>query len=168
MRVIGIDPGLDGAIAFYDGIELRVLEVPALKARGRGREVNFSRLWVDFFTIVKHPAWKLDSYHTFFEHNSVRPHEGVSSAFKNGYTTGALRMLVANRPVTLVTPGKWKKAMGLGPAKDASVARASELFPGYAGLFVGPRGGPKDGPAEAALIAYYGFNQLKGTEPDDF
>jgi hypothetical protein len=38
-----------------------------------------------------------------------------------------------------------------------AVEKASELFPDHAYMFYGPRGGLIDGNAEAALIAYYGY-----------
>ncbi len=40
MRILGIDPGLSGALAFWDGGALEVYDVPAVKARTRGREVD--------------------------------------------------------------------------------------------------------------------------------
>ena len=94
-----------------------------------------------------------------------RPGEGVSSAFKFGVVFGGLRAITAAKgvPITLVNPSVWMKGMGVGRgSKEASVIRASELFPTYAAEFRGPRGGIKDGVAEAALIAKYGYDKLIG------
>ncbi len=39
---IGIDPGLTGAIAQWDGEYLTLLEIPTFKSKGRGREVDWT------------------------------------------------------------------------------------------------------------------------------
>lgn len=156
MNVLGIDPGLSGALAMWNGSQLTLAEIPSQKATGRGREVNWSALneiWDDQF------FW---ADHVFLERIGTRPGEGVSSAFKFGLVFGGLRGLIAAKmlPLTLVTPTKWKKAYNLAAAKEAAVIRASELFPSHASAFRGPRGGLRDGVAEAALIAKYGYDNL--------
>ena len=101
--------------------------------------------------------------HVFLERVHSRPGEGVSSAFKFGCVFGGLRAMIAAKviPLTLVTPTVWMKEMGVGRgSKEASVLRATELFPSHASAFRGPKGGKKDGVAEAALIARYGYDRL--------
>lgn len=156
MNVLGIDPGLSGALAQWDGETLTTFEIPSIKSTGRGREVDWAALnegWDRHFFYADH---------VFLERVGVRPGEGVSSAFKFGLVFGGLRGMLAAKllPVTLVTPTSWKKAYSLQAAKEAAVIRASELFPRNAGEFRGPRGGIKDGVAEAALIARYGYDKL--------
>ena len=157
MRVLGIDPGLSGALAQWDGEELILYAIPSFKSSGRGREVDWSAL---------NDAWNRDficADHGFLERVNVRPGEGRSSAFKFGLVYGGLRAMLAAKmtPATLVTPGVWMKAMGVGRgSKEASVIRASELFPANASEFRGPKGGLRDGVAEAALIARYGYDKL--------
>lgn len=158
MNVLGIDPGLDGALAFYNEGGLQdIYEIPAVKSTGRGREVLWSELnqqWDERFLLAEH---------VFLERVNARPKDGGASAFKFGSIYGGLRgMIVAKRlPYNLVTPTVWMKAMGVGlGSKEASCLRAEQLFPGFS--FRGPRNGKKDGVAEAALIAKYGFEKLKG------
>lgn len=161
VKVLGIDPGLFGALALYDEDGLHdVLDIPIQKASGRGNEVNWPVLnqqWDDLF------FW---TDHVFLERVASRPGEGVSSAFKFGTVFGGLRGLCAAKllPLTLVTPNVWKKSYGIQASKSGAVRRASELFPEQAQQFHGPRGGLRDGPAEAALIARYGFYQLVNGE----
>ncbi len=160
VKVIGIDPGLSGALALYNDSGLHdIIEVPTVKSTGRGREIvwpELSRLWdLHFF-------W---AEHVFLERVHSMPREGVSSAFKFGSVFGGLRAMAAAKhvPLTLVTPGQWMKEMGVGRgSKEASIIRASELFPTHAKSFRGPKGGKKDGVAEAALIAMYGHGKLVG------
>lgn len=161
MEVIGIDPGLNGAIASWDGLTLNLLSVPTLKAKSRGREVNWEKLYDDFYSIFDPEYLIIDN--AFIERVHAMPRQGVSSMFKFGYIAGGLRMLVAGYriPITLVTPQKWKKAMGLSSSKDEARALASELFPDYASAFARKK---DDGVAEAALIAYYGYRLLRGEQ----
>jgi crossover junction endodeoxyribonuclease RuvC len=158
VNVLGIDPGLSGALALYNEKGLvELYEIPTVKSTGRGREVLWSKLnkvWEDKF------FW---TDHVFLERVMSRPGEGVSSAFKFGLVFGGLRGMIAAKllPITLVTPSMWMKEMGVGRgSKEASVLRAEQLFPAWAGEFRGPRGGKKDGVAEAALIAKYGYDKL--------
>jgi crossover junction endodeoxyribonuclease RuvC len=156
MNVLGIDPGLTGALASWDGEWLNLLAMPIMKASGRGNEVNWAEL-VNRFNV-----FLLDGVdHAYIERVGARPGQGVSSMFKFGYVSGGLRGLVASHriPVTFVTPGKWKKALGLNSSKDAARARASELFPKQSQHFARKK---DDGVAEAALIAYYGYQQMTG------
>src|SRR3546814_182133 len=159
-RVLGIDPGLSGALAQWDGENLILFEIPSMKSTGRGREIDWPALnkgWDDNF------FW---ADHVFLERVGTRPGEGVSSAFKFGLVFGGIRGMLAAKllPVTLVVPTVWKKQFGLQASKEAAVIRASELFPRNAGDFRGPRGGIKDGVAEAALIALYGRSEEHTSE----
>lgn len=158
MNVLGIDPGLSGALAQWDGKTLVTYQIPAIKSTGRGREVEWGKLndvWDDLFFYADH---------VFLERVHSRPGEGVSSAFKFGLVYGGLRGMIAAKmlPITLVSPTVWKKSYRLHKSKEAAVIRASELFPANASEFRGPRGGLKDGVAEAALIARHGYDELKG------
>ena len=152
-KFLGIDPGLTGALACYDGLKMTVYPVLSEKAKGRGRVV----LWDEFCFMVQ-PV--VDGAKVcYIEQVSTRPGEGRVSAFKFGYVSGGLRGLVAYAgvPVAMVTPQKWKKFFELPADKEAAVDHASSLFPEIAHTFRGPRGGIKDGLAEAALISYYGY-----------
>lgn len=158
MEVLGADPGLNGAIASWDGQQLFVIIVPVFEAAKRGKEIDWSVLASDVAITFPHAA------HVFIERVHSRPGEGVSSAFKFGFNAGGLRGMFAamGKPITYVGPAVWKKALGLSAAKDPAVALASQLFPNDAAFFRGPKGGLRDGPAEAALIAYYGYEKLNG------
>ena len=157
MKVIGIDPGLSGGFALVeDGGLIHVDGVPIFKASGRGNDVDWASLSAAMLLTCD------GADHCFIERVGARPGQGSSSMFKFGYTAGGVRGIIAvmNIPVTLVVPGKWKKAMGLSASKDAAVARAADLFPTHATAFRGPKGGLRDGLAEAALIAKYGYDTL--------
>ncbi len=156
MRILGIDPGLSGALAFWSDGALEVFDVPSVAARKRGREVD----WSEAARIVD-AADHID--HAVIESAAAMPKQGVASMFKFGFVCGGLRALVAAHfiPVTYVTPKKWKGALGVPKAKDGARARASELLPAYSHLWQRVR---DDGRAEAAMIALYGARLLSSGE----
>jgi crossover junction endodeoxyribonuclease RuvC len=72
--------------------------------------------------------------HAFIEFAAARPGQGVTSMFTYGCAYGGLKMALAacGVPYTVVTPQRWKKALGVltGADKEASRQRALQLFPG--------------------------------------
>jgi len=157
MRVLGIDPGLQGALATWDGKQLTVIDVPIVKARARGNEINLPAL----ADVVR----KLTPFDfAYVERNSVRPKEGISSAQKNGLVAGILLGCVAMccRKIERRTPTQWKRDMNLTKDKNYSRTRAIEEFPDYYDLFARKK---DHGRAEAALLALYGYKQLQTIKP---
>jgi len=152
MRVLGVDPGLDGALAIHDGASLTVYDMPVVQARSRGRELDHTEL-----ARILDAAGHLD--HAVLEQAWPRPGEAASRAAKQGATWGAVRGVIAAQfiPITVVSPQKWAKALHVAKGKDASRARASELMPAHAHLWQRKR---DDGRAEAALMAVYGLRML--------
>lgn len=142
--IMGIDPGLKGAIAFYhpsDPNKISVYDMPVVDgevdAAGLGRLISVS---IPSIAII--------------ERVHSMPRDGVASAFKFGCNYGVPLGVIGalNIPVRKVTPTQWKKHYRLSANKEESRARAIELWPGS------DRFGRKkdDGRAEAALIAKYG------------
>lgn len=149
MRVMGIDPGLSGGVMVYDGHrQPEGFRIPAVKATyGTGRDLEYGSLAAHF-----HRAASVGVSVCFFERNSARPGQGVSSMFKFGYVTGTLRGLVLayQIPCRMVTPQSWKKNLGLtGKGKPGSLELCQHIF--------GTTYGGLDGMCEAALIAHYGW-----------
>lgn len=157
MSVLGIDPGLSGGLAWYNGTRLLFAEIPSMKARSRGRDVD----WPAVARVIW--GWRTVEgiREAWVERVASRPGQGVASMFKFGYIAGGLRGILAAEeiPTNFVMPAVWKKALSVPAEKEGAVARAGEIFPTWAHYFRGPKGGYRDGLAEAALIAYYGFHQ---------
>lgn len=153
--IIGIDPGLSGAIAIYwPGVDkLEIHDMPTLKA-SKGRDVDMAALF-DLLTGDPGPV--------FLEQVQTRPGESGTSALKIGRGDGAIRMAVtANmHPLHVVGASAWKAHFGLKAAKgtaakdrkEMSMSKARQLMPQHAHLFPLKK---HDGRAEAALIALYG------------
>lgn len=158
-KFLGVDPGLTGAFATWDGSDLQTYAIPIRKIK-IGREV----IWEDLVEDLR-PAL-IGCTSAYIEKVNTRPGEGRSSAFKFGYVAGGFRGIVdqAGIPVRMVTPQKWKKYFDLPADKAEAVRLAASHFPGSTKQFYGPRGGLRDGIAEAALIALYGYNTESANE----
>lgn len=149
-NVLGVDPGMTGAMALWNGEQLSVYDMPVAD-----KSLNMVGL-CDLFDIALHTA-----NHCYLEQVSAMPKQGVSSTFKFGTVYGAAKMaiLAFRIPLTEVRPAKWKLDMGLTSDKERSRAKALELFPSYSHYFARKK---DDGRAEAALLAYYGRALLTG------
>ncbi len=153
--ICGIDPGLDGAIAFLaDGV-LKIHDMPTLTL-GKKRSIDE----IEFARIID-AAGPIEA--AFLEQVATRPGEGAVGAFSFGRGYGFLRgVLRANFvPITDLTPNKWKRAFAIPPGsgKDMSRHIAKCLFQRDAGLFARVK---DHGRAEGALIALYGARSLAG------
>jgi crossover junction endodeoxyribonuclease RuvC len=164
MLIAGIDPGLEGAIAFLECVGAHplnvinivdVLDMPVLNlSRGRKarREIDVHALAALFRD--RPPA------EAYLERAGSRPKQGVASAFAFGNGYGAVRgiLIALDIPLTRVDPGVWKRALAVPAAKDGARARASEIFPGQSARW---RLVKHHGRAESALIGLYGV-RLRG------
>jgi hypothetical protein len=152
--ILGIDPGLSGAIALYDEAsgDLQVWDMPVFnvgKAPSKKFVIDESGLarLIDSIAAQVSECW--------LELVGSRPGEGHVGAFTFGKGYGMLRGVLAANFITIrdVTPAQWKAAMGVKGDKDVSRRAASNLFPRHADKWPLVK---HDGRAEAALIAKFG------------
>jgi Holliday junction resolvasome RuvABC endonuclease subunit len=147
---IGIDPGQSGAIAVINSSD----EVIALHD-WPGDEIQAAVLVYNLTEDLPVKA--------AIEKVAARPKQGVSSMFKFGTNYGVWKGILAafSIPFLEVTPQKWQKGI-ISKAQDKkpSIAAAGRLFP--SAEITGPRGGAKDGRADALLIAYWCKRQFIG------
>lgn len=150
--ILGIDPGINGAIAFFDFEkgELTIFDMPVASVERNGKqkkEVSPAMLAMLCRGIEVRRA--------IVERVNARPGQGVTSMFAFGRSFGIVEGVLGglNIPMSYVTPQQWRKSMQVREGKDGSRQRAAELFPRYADQFQLKK---HDGRAEAALIAYFG------------
>lgn len=150
MDVIGVDPGITGAVARYNGVHLIVEDIPSVEAAKRGSDLNYDGLR-DLMNIMFAGAEA-----AYIEDVHAMPKQGVSSMFKFGKGFGAVIMAVSflEIPRFMISPMKWKMEMGLTSDKEKSRGRALEMFPSEAHFFSRKKDNNR---AEAALIAWYGY-----------
>lgn len=140
--IMGVDPGLTGAIAFWspdNPHHVTAEDIPVV-----GGEIDVDTL--------RDRIKQMAPTEAVIERVASMPKQGVSSMFKFGAAYGALRATVAclNIPCRLVTPPVWKKHYRLiGKDKEASRALAIQYWPGM-GCFSRKK---DHGRAEAALLA---------------
>jgi crossover junction endodeoxyribonuclease RuvC len=150
--ILGIDPGQNGALAFFDFEKgsLTIFDMPVATVERNGKtkkEVSPAMLAMLCRGIEVRRA--------IVERVSARPGQGVTSMYAFGRAVGIVEGVLGglNIPTSYVTPQAWRKAMQVREGKDGSRQRAAELFPKYADQFALKK---RDGRAEAALIAYHG------------
>jgi crossover junction endodeoxyribonuclease RuvC len=149
-RIIGIDPGVSGAIVLLeDGQPVEWDLMPALKT-GKSSRVNGAALAA---------LCAYDGAHVYVESVHSMPKQGVASSFNFGHSAGVVEgvLQALGKPYSLVTPQAWKKRAGLiGQDKDAARSRAIQLWPWWRSL---DAKGAGQAFADAALIALFGGAQ---------
>jgi crossover junction endodeoxyribonuclease RuvC len=153
MRIIlGIDPGLGGALAALSAMgKLVIVDAPTVEVKrgGKGkREIDPAAL-ADIIREMK-PT------HAVVEKVGAMPGQGVSSMFSFGRSVGQVEGALAalGIPVSYVSPLTWKRSLSVPAGKDGARLRASQLLPAYAERW---RLVKHDGRAEAGLIALWGL-----------
>ena len=150
---LGIDVGLDGALAFYNpwNKDLIIEDMPTLEItvnKKRKRQIDLYRL----AQIID--AHRMGVARAMVEQVGASPGMGVVSSFNFGFSAGATQMVIAAHriPMALVHPNVWKRVMGVTADKDTSFRAASRLLPQHAHFWARKK---DDGRAEAALLAVY-------------
>ena len=147
MKILGIDPGNTGALAYYDGTELLIWDMPIFE-KEKGHDLDIHALYKIY--------QEAEAEKVYIEKTVAMPKISGKAAYSMGKAEGALISLCVALalPYTLVRPAEWKKAMSCPAEKDISRQRASQLLP----LSAHNWDRKKDhGRAEAALIALYGY-----------
>jgi len=138
---VGIDPGIDGAVACIDtehGCQT-INRIPALVVGpGSRRGIDLEGL-AQLFGHVKSLAPKV----IVIEDVHAMPKQGVSSTFSFGVTYGALQAMIAvyRMPMVKVKPAAWKKIImrGRPKGKDGTIAYMSQKYPHCSLVPVGGR-----------------------------
>lgn len=161
--ILGIDPGLKGALVVYDPAHNLVVcahNVPTLELKRNNKtksSVDMHRLRA----LTRDLAQQFPTLRVAIELVGSTGKEGGPAMFSFGRTDGALEMAVvaADLPYAKIAPQQWKKKLGCTADKDQTLLRASQLMPLSAGEWAPVRGlrTKEDckGIAEAALIAYF-------------
>lgn len=155
--VIGIDPGLSGAIAVVTDDSYFVFDPITLEVKS-GKKIRHRYNVAAMVAVFKGFILNYGCCEAWLEDVHAMPGQGVSSMFSMGRGLGTYEGIITalGIPLNFVTPQAWKKCMlaGQGKEKDASVYKAQQLFPNAE--LVTKRGRALDGRAEALLIAEFG------------
>ena len=150
--ILGIDPGLNGALAFLrsdGGLEIFDMPVHRLQRGGNAKRE------IDRYELARIVDAHGPITRAFIELVGAMPGQGVTSTFQFGRSLGIVEGVLSAGfiPTDYAAPRRWRSAMGVRDGKDGSRARASALMPSCAGLWTRAK---DDGRAEAMLIALYG------------
>jgi len=147
MIILAIDPGITGALAFYDNEQLKAVAVHDMPVLDGDVDPHALKEIINTYQ----PALAI------IEHVSPMPKEGVRSVwrFSAAFTTACVVVKLANIPLTLVTPAKWKRTMGLKGGKEGKEQARDwviNMFPSYHPWFKLKK---HHGRAEAMILAVY-------------
>lgn len=155
-RILGIDPGMEGAYALID--DNRLLHTDDLPIVGTGARRRVSGA---LFHAI---ALRLAPDVAVIEEVASMPRQGVASTFRFGRAVGTIEGVLAMLPLKMVTPAIWKKHFSIPGKLDGGAERSRQLaierFPDQAELFARKKDHNR---AEAALIALWLFETRLGS-----
>ena len=130
MKIIGIDPGLSGAIAILENNKVeKIFDIPVMpEGKKNKRQLNSAQL----VKLLKDNVSNKEEVAIVVEHVTAMPGQGVTSMFNFGQTFGAIKGICAalGLPIFFVRPAKWKKHFDLiNSSKDSSRTKAIEMYP---------------------------------------
>ena len=130
MKIVGIDPGLSGAIAILENNKiLNLYDMPVMpEGKKNKRQLNSAQL----VSIIKENTKIGEEKAVVVEQVNAMPGQGVTSMFNFGQTFGAIKGISAalDLPIYFVRPSKWKKHFELiNSSKDASRTKVIEMYP---------------------------------------
>lgn len=174
MIVIGIDPGLTGAIAKigHRGEFLAMADMPVMQRGGEEakvmnqvnqpamadilREMEASHDRNEIMVVIEKVQSMPAVIQTPGKGKGFKITQGGASIFSFGHTAGCIETVVAvlGFRMELVRPSDWKKVMKLNKDKEQTRAEAIRAFP------TAPLGRLKDhNRAEALMLARYGYQK---------
>ena len=130
MKIVGIDPGLSGAIAIIeDNKVVGIFDMPVMaEGKKNKRQLNSAQL----VNIIKDNTKMKEEIVVIVEQVNAMPGQGVTSMFNFGQTFGAIKGVCAalKLPIFFVRPSKWKKHFELiNSSKDSSRTKVIEMYP---------------------------------------
>ncbi len=164
MLIIAIDPGINGAICFFEDGEVKdVIEMPTMaEGKKNKRQVNGRQMFNELTLRIK--EYNAKNINVIVEQVSAMPGQGVTSMFNFGQSFGVIKGICAamQLPIFFVRPAKWKKHFELiNSQKDSSRTKAIEMFPKISSILSKKKDSNK---ADAILIASFYENIIKNNK----
>ena len=158
MIILGIDPGVSGAISVMENKKvIEVFDLPTMiDGKKNKRQVNGSQVT----NIIKERLKDGKDIIVVVEHVNAMPGQGVTSMFNFGQSFGVIKGICSalNIPIYFVRPTKWKKHFNLiNTNKDASRTKVIQVYPQISNQLSRKKDSNK---ADAILIARY-FNDTQ-------
>ena len=163
MLIIGIDPGISGAICFFeDGQVKEIIDMPVMaEGKKNKRQINGPQTYNEILKRIN--KFQKKDIIAVIEQVSAMPGQGVTSMFNFGQSFGVLKGICSAMQLSMffIRPAKWKKYFGLiKTEKDASRTKVIEIFPYISSELSRKKDSNK---ADAVLIAsffYYTYKKV--------
>ena len=164
MLIIGIDPGITGAICFFEDRKIiDLIEMPNMaEGKKQKKQVNGAQIYNEILLRVKN--MDKQNIKVVIEHVTAMPGQGVTSMFNFGQSFGVLKGICSamQLPMYFVRPAKWKKYYSLiNSKKDASRTKVIEIFPYISSQLSKKKDSNK---ADAILLASFFFETYQSSE----
>jgi crossover junction endodeoxyribonuclease RuvC len=158
MIIIGIDPGINGAISILKNKKIiEVYDTPTMiEGKKNKRQINGAQVT----NIIKERLNEEQEVVVVVEQVNAMPGQGVTSMFNFGQSFGVIKGICAalSLPIYFVRPTKWKKHFNLIKTnKDASRTKVIEAYPEISSKLHRKKDSNR---ADAILIALY-FNDTQ-------
>jgi crossover junction endodeoxyribonuclease RuvC len=149
VRVVGVDPGLDGALAVVTEFGVvSVHDLPTIGGGPDGRRQLDALAFRDLLVEIGQVAMVV------VEQLHAMPKNGSQTAFSQGDTFGVIRGITQafDRPLTIIGRAAWHKAVGFpsGAGKEWALAKVRAEHPEVADRLARKMDADR---AEAVLIA---------------
>ena len=156
MIIIGIDPGITGAISILENKKvIDVYDTPTMiDGKKNKRQVNGAQIT----NIIKEIISNNKEVVVVVEQVNAMPGQGVTSMFNFGQSFGVIKGICSalGIPIYFVRPTKWKKHFNLIKTnKDASRTKVIEIYPEISSKLPRKKDSNK---ADAVLIASFFYN----------
>jgi hypothetical protein len=130
MIIIGVDPGVSGAISVLENKKvIEVYDMPTMiDGKKNKKQVNGSQV----SNILKERLNGSEEIIVVVEHVNAMPGQGVTSMFNFGQSFGVIKGVCSalSLPIYFVRPNKWKKHFNLIKTnKDASRTKVIQVYP---------------------------------------
>ena len=158
MIIIGIDPGVSGAISILENKKIiDIFDMPTMiDGKKSKRQINGSQVT----NIIEEAINDDKEVVVVVEHVNAMPGQGVTSMFNFGQSFGVIKGICSalRLPIYFVRPTKWKKYFNLIKTnKDASRTKVIQAYPEISNQLSRKKDSNK---ADAILIARY-FNDTQ-------
>ena len=164
MLIIGMDPGISGAICFFENGEVKeIIDIPIMAdGKKNQRQINGPQVYNEISSRIKNTPRK--EIVVVIEQVSAMPGQGVTSMFNFGQSFGVLKGICSAMQLSMrfIRPAKWKKYFGLiKTEKDASRTKVIEIFPYISSQLSKKKDSNK---ADAILISSFFHNTYQNIE----
>ena len=131
MLIIGIDPGISGAICFFDNGQVKeIIDMPVMAdGKKNKRQINGPQTYNEILKRINNYPKK--DITVVIEQVSAMPGQGVTSMFNFGQSFGVIKGICSAMQLStfFIRPAKWKKYFGLiKTEKEASRTKLLKFF----------------------------------------